>query len=481
MENPTIGNNCRIFFFIFLGAASTTCFALSFLELIHFSLYSCFLVLYFSIQIVSALLNRGATVRFPASNKPVTILVAGYRENPEYWRKCLVSIRNQDYPYLRGVIISIDGDEEQDQYMKDIANEVFYPEAPSATLQQLQSHDDFHEISMVEPLSSRREISILLNPHGGKREAIWYGMRHLRNSGDPATFTMFMDSDTVLNRDATRHLVNCIDSSEKNGCATGSLLIFDQHFLGKIINARYAYAFNLERAALSYYGVMNCCSGPLSIYRSAVLDEAFMEEFRTQTFLGTQVGPGDDRHLTMMLMNRGYTSRQTHLSVAYTEAPETLVRFIKQQTRWLRSFFREQWWQIGAIRYQHIFLGLVTQYEILYPMFVLSWIVRSFFFTDRFQLVTISSFTVGIILIRTCLLMILQKSLDFWYNLFYLPIFITMVLPLKIYCLFTLHHMSWITSSRLTIINRCDLEMAIIGLLILAWNTLLVVSVVKKI
>lgn len=36
---------------------------------------------------------------------------------------------------------------------------------------------------------------------------------------------------------------------------------------------RYWFAFNVERAADSYFGVVSCISGPLGLYKKAILDE----------------------------------------------------------------------------------------------------------------------------------------------------------------------------------------------------------------
>jgi hyaluronan synthase len=454
-------NPYKYILFIFLIIFSTVSYFLSLVKIIPISIYSIIIFLYFIIQLVFTLLNRRELYNYSINNElkyktinspTVTLLIVGYRENIEYWKNCLSSVITQNYINIKKVIISIDGNEEDDMYMKSIAEEVFSEE------------------------ENLFELEILLNEHGGKRKAICNGLKKIFETD----YVMFIDSDTVLTTSATKYLVECIDSSTENGCATGCLLIFDKHFLGKIINARYAYAFNIERSSMSYCGVMNCCSGPLSIYRHSIFNNEFIEKFENQTFCGIKCGPGDDRHLTNMVLMKGYKSKQTHLSIAYTEAPKSFIRFIKQQTRWIRSFYREQLWQIKAIPYQSILLALVTHYEIIYPILIFIWLNYISVHESIKNFIRLLIFTCGIIIIRTSLLIIFMRKFEYIYNIFYLPIFITVILPLKLYCLITMTKMNWTTSTRLNIINKIDFELLIITMLILLWNSLICYSIVTK-
>ena len=322
--------------------------------------------------------------------------------------------------------------------------------------------------------------TILMNEHGGKRSAICKGIEYLKEYNQTEYFIL-VDSDTVLDANASKYMVECIDQKNTIGCATGSLTIFNTHFLAKIINARYNYAFNIERSCMSYFGIMNCCSGPLSIYRTNLFDESFITEFKTQTFLGTICGPGDDRHLTNMVLIRGYESKQTSLAIGSTEAPLYFMRFLRQQVRWLRSFYREQCWQIQAIPNQHPFLGIVTQYEILYPFFILSWIIYMFINDNPYRYLRFYIMSFLIMLIRTGILVIKMKDSKYVYNIFYLPIFLFFIIPLKVYCCLTMYKMHWITSTRNKLYFQCDLETFSIYSILIAWNSLLLYTLIMKI
>ena len=61
---------------------------------------------------------------------------------------------------------------------------------------------------------------------------------------------------------------------------TSNIKIFNKENLLTKHNARYSYAFNIERSYLSYLNIMNCCSGPLSIYRSKLIDEDLLKSLK---------------------------------------------------------------------------------------------------------------------------------------------------------------------------------------------------------
>lgn len=436
----------KYFYFSLISLGSIVFFISSFFKFLPISIYGIFVFCYFLCQLIFALLNRYNNNKFKLTTLPsVTLIIVGYREDSEYWKNCLESIKLQEYKGQMKIIISIDGSEEEDIYMKDIAESILEPSL------------------------------ILLNNHGGKRSAICEALNYVESK-----YFILIDSDTILDKSATEKMICCIEQDDKIGCATGNLKVFNTHLLGRIVNARYGYAFNFERGAMSYFGVMNCCSGPLSIYRSDIIDSNFINEFRNQKFLGNICGPGDDRHLTNMVMIRGYKSKQTHLAIAWTEAPSTFLRFLRQQVRWIRSFYREQFWQILAIPRQSIYLSIITQYEILYPFFIFIWLIDLISVNSLNKIIRFAIISGIIIMIRTLMLVVLLKDIKYFLNLFYLPIYLFFILPLKIFSFFTTFNMNWNTSSRKLIIHHCDMELFNIILILLSWNGGITYSIIHK-
>src|SRR3989344_7686131 len=89
----------------------------------------------------------------------------------------------------------------------------------------------------------------------GKRVAMATGVK--RASGD---IIAFVDSDTVLKPNAIEELIKPF-SNPKMGATTGNATVFNQcKWLGKLIAARYYYAFNVERRSMNYTGVVPVAS-----------------------------------------------------------------------------------------------------------------------------------------------------------------------------------------------------------------------------
>lgn len=359
----------------------------------------------------------------PLVNGPsVSILIVGYREEESIWRRCLQSIKAQHYEDVDEIVVSIDGDEREDYEMYEIAMEVLCDMGRWDT-----------------------NVTIMNNIHGGKRSAMWHGLHHIISCDYPTEYVMVTDSDTILDADATGGLVSKIDVDEYTGAVTGSLMTHCDTFLNKLINARYAYAFNLERAAMSYTGCVNCCSGPISIYRSHLLTEDFLESFLYQEYYGQICGPGDDRHLTSLILLQGYRTQQTSCAKAYTGSPSKLNTFLSQQIRWIRSFYREVPWQVRAIGDHHPSLALITHFEILYPFFIISWILFSL--TTQTRIFEGGILALSLAISRT---VILFFKMDFdmlmVFNVLYIPLYVTCILPLKVYSVLTIREMSWMKS-----------------------------------
>lgn len=415
----------------------------------HNVYFGLLIAFYFILQIGLATKNFVSLQKSTLTETPsVSILVVGHRENPEYWRSCIQSIKNIQYTNISSICAFIDGEEEEDQYMKTIFEEEF-------------------------PSQRSPPSHIVLLPRGGKRSVLYHGIRFIRSHHPQNIYIIVVDSDTRIQPDGIHYLVRCIHSDIKNGCATGNIQIFNREdgILPKIIHARYGYAFTVERSAMSAVGVMNCCSGPFSIYRQSVLTEDLLEDFFTQECCGQRVKPGDDRHLTLLVLKKGFYSRQTPFAIAETETPVHLHRYLQQQLRWMRSFYREMRWQIRAIPFQHIYLSIITVYELFFPFFIL----LSFFPTFRllpssnddprqkeelfYQRLVIAC---GILILRTCLLVIFNHKnttrLSNCWNLLVFPLYFTFLLPLKIYGLFTCGIQSWLTSSRNKILCSCNLD-----------------------
>ena len=417
----------------------------SYIFSLNFSIYGIILFTFLFIQLLFSIFNKNnlKNLHFDKTKK-INLLVVGYREDPEYWKQCLESIKKQTISF-QTILFSIDGDEEDDMYMAETARKLI------------------------------PDSKILLNNHAGKRSAIIHGYRNLQLRY-PSDYIIIIDSDTILDKNACLELVKCIDSDEQIGCATSNIKIFNINtLLTKIINARYAYAFNIERSYLSYLNIMNCCSGPLSIYRSSLITEAFLDKFKNQSCYKHKIEPGDDRHQTLLIMMKGYKSKMTPFSICWTECPTQFKRFLRQQLRWMRSFYREQYWQFKCLTNQPYCLSIIMTYEILFPYLIIGWVLYLFYNPYSSLYLIIKSFllTTFIAIIRTVFIVIYTSDVQNLYNIFYLYIYFCTLIPLKVLALFTIFDNNWITSNRLYRTNSLSFDIILMYLSILIWNLLL--------
>src|SRR5690606_12875860 len=115
-----------------------------------------------------------------------------------------------------------------------------------------------------------------------------------------------------------------------------------KNLLTRLVDVRYINAFVGERAAYSRFGSVLCVCGSLAFYRADVVLR-HLDDFLNQRFLGDIATVGDDRHLTNWCLSEGRVVLAEN-SIAHTAAPQRWGHYLRQQTRWGRSFFRESLW-----------------------------------------------------------------------------------------------------------------------------------------
>ena len=97
----------------------------------------------------------------------------------------------------------------------------------------------------------------------GKKEALYAGF----SQGRGEVFVT-VDSDSVIEPEALRHLVSPLMQDEKMGAVAGNVKVFNRHqsLMGKMQGVRF---INLDylRAAQSWYRTVICTPGSLSAYR----------------------------------------------------------------------------------------------------------------------------------------------------------------------------------------------------------------------
>jgi len=217
------------------------------------------------------------------------------------------------------------------------------------------------EMREVAAQSSRVRV-IHFHENRGKRAAMAAGIR-----ATEAEIVAFVDSDSVLEPDAMRRLVQGFgDPGVGAMCGHASVLNAKESWITRMQAVRYFVAFKVVKAAESLFNAVTCCSGCFSAYRrKAILPR--LEWWENQTFLGCPSTFGDDRSLTNCVL-RDWKVRYDSTAVSHTIVPNTFVTFMRQQLRWKRSWTRESLIVSTFIWRKHPVAAITTYVGIVLPL-----------------------------------------------------------------------------------------------------------------
>lgn len=201
------------------------------------------------------------------------------------------------------------------------------------------THDAANVIRQLRPDFQQAGITlqfIRFPENRGKRHGLAEGFRQHPD----ADLYLCVDSDTVLAETAVAELCAPFASRRINA-VTGLVLAHNRsvNLLTRLIDMRYVNAFLGERVAYSRLGSVLCACGSLVVYRGRTI-RTHLDDFLAQTFLGKPATFGDDRRLTYYALTEGQSVIQP-TAIGWTDVPQTLQHYLRQQLRWNKSFFRE--------------------------------------------------------------------------------------------------------------------------------------------
>ncbi|WP_235671098.1 glycosyltransferase family 2 protein [Tomitella fengzijianii] len=265
----------------------------------------------------------------PLATRPSVTLLMAVKDEAEDIEKCVRSMVTSDYPELQVIVID-DG-----------------------------SSDGTVEI--LRNLEGPLEFLLLALPQNvGKKHALTRGA-HLA-TGDILAFT---DSDCVLERSALSRCVRALVLHPELGAVSGHARALNREssMLARIQDVWYEGQFRVMKAAEATFGSVTCVSGPMAVFRrDAVFN--YLPAWAEDRFLGGEFRFATDRQLTGYVLGQRWAGRalkQAHsgspfLAVDYperewrvgyvrsarvwTNVPESIRAFYKQQIRWKKSFIR---------------------------------------------------------------------------------------------------------------------------------------------
>lgn len=346
----------------------------------------------------------------------VTVVVPCYNEDPSLLDRCLESISSQTaYEFVHTIVVD-DGSKNREELLP-----------------------------VLNKYSKAKTFEIILLPqHSGKRVA--QKMAFDKAKGD---IIVTVDSDTVI------EVPNGIDQIVKQfknssiGAVTGDVRVSNknENFLTHLISYRYWTAFNQERAAQSNFNVLMCCSGPFSAYRREVIDK-IKEQYISQRFLGHQCTFGDDRHLTNLVLQEGHRVVFDKRAIAYTHVPNTIKKYIKQQVRWNKSFYREMLWTLKNVHKHHVYMlyDLIMQLVLPFMLVIaLASIVYQTIFMDVTYLFRYLAILIAIAVVRAFYGIYRTKDFGFLRFVTYGFMHVFILIPSRFYALATIYKNGWNT------------------------------------
>lgn len=213
----------------------------------------------------------------------------------------------------------------------------------------------------------------------GKREAMAAGARMAIGE-----ILVYVDSDSFLHSDAVGKIVQGF-ADPRVAAVSGHTDVANPqaNSLTRMQQVRYYVAFRVIKAAESVFGTVACCPGCFSAYRRSCLIEV-MDPWLKQRFLGVQATFGDDRSLTNMLL-KNYRVIYSSVACATTVVPESHKRFLKQQLRWKKSWFRECLIASTFMWKKHPLAAIAFYIQLLFPLIAPLLILRIFIWLPVFH------------------------------------------------------------------------------------------------
>jgi poly-beta-1,6-N-acetyl-D-glucosamine synthase len=254
--------------------------------------------------ICSLLLDKRPEILREQHYPPITILIAAYNEAADI-ATTLKSIFLEDYPNTVHVIVINDGSKDE-------------------TVNIVRSFMSEHQnLSLID-----------LNQNGGKANALNDGLEQCSTD-----IVITIDADSYLWKDALKNLVGRYLSDPVNTKAVaGEILIRNsrENWITKAQEWDYFLGIASVKRIQSLFQGTLVAQGAFSLYDRKTLVELD----------GWPNKVGEDIVLTWKILMAGYRVGHAENACAFTNCPNTFMKFVNQRRRWSRGLiesFKENW------------------------------------------------------------------------------------------------------------------------------------------
>ena len=166
-------------------------------------------------------------------------------------------------------------------------------------------------------------VKIITKENGGKHSALNEGIAAARSD-----YLLLIDADTIIAPDCVKLMVSHF-TDKRVAAVSGNTRVGNVHnLITRFQRVEYIRDFNLIKNGMSRFNAMAVVPGALGMWRKSAVVECGC--FSPDTL-------GEDRDLTMALLDRGYKAVFEPLAFSETESPDTLRGFVRQRFRWTYS------------------------------------------------------------------------------------------------------------------------------------------------
>jgi len=242
-----------------------------------------------------------ATLYRPVANDhrlPLTIVVPVYQEDPLVFADALRSWVANDVDEIICVIDETDG-----------------------------------RLARIAAAHSR--VTVIITDVPGKRDALRVGWEAARTP-----LVALVDSDTIWAADVAEHV--CMPFADQRvGGVTARQNVSDPRTIWQHLNDMYLdYRYSHELPSQSEAGrSLSCLSGRTAVYRRDLL-LVISERFMNERFWGVPCLSGDDKRLSMLLLEDGHQTVLQRTARVWSQFPSDAGTFFKQRLRWSRNTWR---------------------------------------------------------------------------------------------------------------------------------------------
>jgi len=153
------------------------------------------------------------------------------------------------------------------------------------------------------------------------------------------------------------------------------------------------------------------------------------------------------------MLQRGHETKYTASSVCFTETPSLYLRWLSQQIRWSKSFFREwlfnsMWWHK-----HHVWMAYESIVSGAFPFFVTATVITMFWSGRLWSIVWILLSIQGIGLVKGFFACLIRRSPVMFFVSLYSCLYMTSLLPAKFFAMVTMTKKGWGTSGRKTLLK----------------------------